>query len=67
MASYRRGEHGPIPLRSGRYFHIDARWYFACREGADHGPFSSRSEAESALQNYLRQYNKPQAVREGLS
>ncbi|WP_411293572.1 DUF6316 family protein, partial [Thiohalophilus sp.] len=49
MHMHRRAEQGAIPFRSGRLFNIDARWYFACREGLDQGPYDSRDEAEAAL------------------
>ena len=55
--THRRGEHGHVPFRSGRYFNIDTRWYFACREGKDHGPFDSKGEAEAALMLYIRDLN----------
>ena len=53
METYRQGESGSIPFRSGRYFCVDAAWYFACREGLDHGPYASKPEAENALQEFL--------------
>ena len=57
MTHHRRGEQGPIPFRSGRFFNIDASWYFACREGKDQGPFDSRADAEAALTLYIRDIN----------
>lgn len=57
MHSHRSGEQGSIPFRSGRFFNIDASWYFACREGHDQGPYPSRSEAEAALALYIRDKN----------
>lgn len=53
METYRQGESGSIPFRSGRFFCVDTAWYFACREGLDHGPFASKTEAETALQDFL--------------
>jgi hypothetical protein len=53
----RKGEQGPVPFRSGRFFNIDSRWYFACREGNDQGPFESRIDAEAALTMYIRDMN----------
>ena len=53
METYRQGESGSIPFRTGRFFCVDASWYFACREGLDHGPYSSKTEAETALQDFL--------------
>lgn len=51
---HRRGEHGSIPFRSGRFFNIDSNWYFACREGKDQGPYRNRQDAEAALTLYVR-------------
>jgi len=57
MHRQRNGEQGPIPIRSGRFFNIDSSWYFACREGQNQGPFSSRNEAEAALSLYIMGMN----------
>jgi len=53
MSRHRNGELGAVPFRSGRFFYIDQRWYFSCREGRDQGPFNSRETAEKALYNYV--------------
>lgn len=53
METYRQGESGGIPFRTGRFFCVDAAWYFSCREGMDHGPYRSKDEAETALQDFL--------------
>ena len=50
---HRQGEKGPIPFRSGRFFNIGSQWYFACREGMDRGPFSTRHMAEMALSEHI--------------
>ena len=55
--THRRGEQGSVPFRSGRFFNIDTRWYFSCREGMDHGPFDSKEEAEAALMLFIRELN----------
>lgn len=52
---HRSGETGSVPFRSGRYFVVENKWYFACREGMDKGPYSSRNEAEMALKAFLSQ------------
>lgn len=54
METYRQGESGSIPFRTGRFFCVDAAWYFACREGLDHGPYYSKSEAEAALRDFIQ-------------
>ena len=50
----REGEMGPIPFRTGRFFHIGNSWYFTCREGMDRGPYDSRSLAELALAEHIK-------------
>ena len=49
----RKGETGPIPFRTGRFFCIDAKWYFACREGMDRGPYDTRGDAVAAMESFL--------------
>jgi hypothetical protein len=52
---HRSGEAGSIPFRSGRFFVVENKWYFSCREGIDKGPYSARAEAEIALKAFLSQ------------
>lgn len=49
MDGNRKGEAGPVPYRTGRFFTADSKWYFASREGLDHGPFISKEQAAAAL------------------
>jgi len=53
----RHGETRPAPFRSGRFFNIGSQWYFACREGMDRGPFSTRQMAERALSLHIQNCN----------
>ena len=53
MSRHRKGELGAVPFRSGRFFYIDSKWYFACREGKEVGPFPSKQAAERALAEYI--------------
>ena len=53
MEMNRQTESGGIPFRTGRFFCVDNVWYFACREGLDHGPYFSKDEAEAALRDFL--------------
>ena len=53
MSRHRKGELGAVPFRSGRFFYIDSKWYFACREGKEVGPFPSKQAAEMALADYI--------------
>ena len=53
MSRHRKGELGAVPFRSGRFFYIDSKWYFACREGKEVGPFPSKQAAEEALAEYI--------------
>ncbi|MCK9529660.1 MAG: DUF6316 family protein [Gammaproteobacteria bacterium] len=54
MRANRQGEDRPVPFRSGRLFSVGDKWYFATREGLDHGPFDSRADAEAELRLFLR-------------
>lgn len=58
MEMNRKGESRSIPFRTGRFFCVDAKWYFACREGLDHGPFASKAEAETALRDFLENLDR---------
>jgi hypothetical protein len=53
MSRHRKGELGVVPLRSGRFFYIDSKWYFSCREGKEKGPYKTKEEAEKALLAYI--------------
>jgi hypothetical protein len=55
MSRHRKGELGVVPLRSGRYFYIDNKWYFSCREGKEKGPYESKEDAEKALLAYIEE------------
>lgn len=52
---HRKGEAGGVPFRTGRFFVVENKWYFACREGMDKGPYATRDEAEIALKAFLAQ------------
>jgi len=54
MSRHRNGELGAIPLRSGRFYYVDKKWYFACREGRELGPFDNKYQAEATLSQYIR-------------
>lgn len=49
----RQGEDLPIPNRAERFFQLNNDWFFATREGAMVGPFSTRESASTALTDYL--------------
>ncbi len=57
MNKHRHGEEGNIPFRSGRFFNIEASWYFARRGNMDAGPYDSKDEAEASLMMYIRELN----------
>lgn len=50
---YRKGESGPIPSRSDRFYLLESLWFFATREGAPMGPFETHEEAVVGLQDFL--------------
>ncbi len=54
MEILRKGESGVIPFRSGRFFNVETKWYFASREGIDHGPFDSKQQAEVSLDVFIQ-------------
>jgi len=54
MSSNRKDETGKTPLRSSRIFHMKNLWYFNTREGVDIGPFHSREDASTNLQDFLQ-------------
>ena len=62
MESNRTGEQRAIPFRTGRFFNVDSNWYFSCRETVDQGTFSSKTEAEQALVQYLEEIASPFTV-----
>lgn len=62
MANNRKGEAGPVPFRSGRFFNVENQWYFATREHLDQGPYPRRDLAEQALQRYLDNCQRIEAV-----
>lgn len=55
MRDNRKGEAGPVPFRSGRLFSVGDQWYFATREGTDHGPFENKEDAQAELRLFLRE------------
>ena len=55
MSRHRKGELGAVPFRSGRFFYIDSKWYFSCREGKEKGPYDNKKKAEQALLAYIEQ------------
>jgi len=54
MKSNRKNETGKTPPRSSRIFHMKNLWYFNTREGVDIGPFHSRDDAATNLQDFLQ-------------
>ena len=40
-------------FQTSRFFNANGAWYFATREGDDHGPFESLEDAEEQLDVYL--------------
>lgn len=47
-------------FRTDRVFNVNANWFFATREGQNHGPFSTRSAAEQALRAFIRDKQREQ-------
>ena len=53
MNGKRKGETGPIPYRTGRFFCGDSAWFFSTREGLEHGPFPTKEKAERQCRTYI--------------
>lgn len=53
MLQHRVGEAGAIPPRSDRIFRDGRAWFFLTREGATIGPYVSRTECETGLQDFI--------------
>lgn len=66
MELNRKGEIGSPPPRGSRVFLMEDDWYFATREGPNIGPYDSRAEADSNLQNFIEfiQLAKPPVLKE---
>lgn len=54
MHTNRRGETGPVPRRTRRFYTKGKEWFFVTRDGKHHGPYQHFTEAEAALKLYLR-------------
>lgn len=46
-----------IPMRSDRFFAVNAYWFFSTREGADIGPFESKNDALTGLNTFIEFIN----------
>jgi hypothetical protein len=53
VTTKRSGEIGAAPLRTDRFFAVNAEWYFTTREGASIGPFGSKPDAQSGLSDFV--------------
>ena len=55
LESNRYGEDGSnIPFRKKRIFTDGKNWYFLTRNGGNHGPYKTFTEAKSALKLFMR-------------
>jgi len=50
---FRHNEHSGTYFRSGRFFKVDAVYYFSTREGSEIGPYESMEAAEGGLVRYI--------------
>lgn len=54
MTASRAGEMtDKIPLRTDRFFAVNASWFFTTREGSAIGPFDSKNEAKNGLADFI--------------
>lgn len=51
--SNRIGELGAVPIRTDRFFAVNAAWYFSTREGTSIGPFETKSDAKQGLNDFV--------------
>lgn len=49
-------------IRGERFRLVDNQWFFAVREGGQHGPFDNESEAKAALRRYIRHQRTLQII-----
>lgn len=56
----RSGESGAVPMRTDRFFAVNAAWYFTTREGASIGPFVSKTDAQGGLADFINFVNVAQ-------
>lgn len=42
-----------IPLRTDRFFAVNANWFFTTREGAAIGPYTTKFDAQTGLSNFI--------------
>lgn len=49
----RYNENGAIPFRTGRFYSVENKWWFAIRRGPDQGPYATKSAAKQALIEFL--------------
>lgn len=50
----RQGENAAVPVRSKRFYTLEAAWYFNTRNDQAQGPFKNLGSAKDALNLYLR-------------
>ena len=55
-------ENGLLPFRTRRVFNVGAEWFFAVREGKDHGPFETLQDAEDELNLILTEIKQHKAA-----
>ena len=54
MSSNRRGEQGSVPFRTNLFFCANYDWFFSTREDTNEGPYKSKTLAQAALTNFVR-------------
>lgn len=54
MTANRTGETAfKVPLRTDRFFAVNANWFFSTREGAAIGPYTTKTEAQVGLSDFI--------------
>lgn len=49
----RHGEGGAVPFRTGRFYCVENKWWFAIRRGPDQGPYPTKAAAKQSLIEFL--------------
>ncbi|MDH5407020.1 MAG: DUF6316 family protein [Gammaproteobacteria bacterium] len=50
----RVGESGQVPLRKKRFYIRENEWFYQTRNGKEHGPYKSLTDAKQSLALFLR-------------
>ena len=61
LLTLRQGEQNAAYFRSDRFYKVGGRYYFTTREGAEIGPFSTKSAAMLGLERFVSSIKQTQS------